>query len=437
MACYCFEWATGNPVCIGRDYGLFGGNTVEDCRIACRRRGMAAYCHDADGACGFDRCSGSTAWAQHLTGTLRTVIPELGIDILRYTWGPENPFHYTVCSTARPAGIITVNNARLEAPFHGLVLNLAGDGNWFLARFSWLNSGLDYLYEDEFGHGWNWHYDQTSLIFINRYAPLCSSLSHPLKTPCCLPSTGQSPAHCEYIMPIECVARCGQPYEGTLDWNLTNPCTASPPPCDRYPCYGLTTNTTTWRNAAYPTGRPEQWGAWEGSHPWCRIRTLPDCGTVVGGGAPRFDSRSCFEPREGTGTGDGFYSKCVQGEWAPAYRPAHHKPPNAFPAKVTREGSTEIASRKPERPSAPHGTAPSDCAYHYGDVSYVRSVPAGIPLQHAAGSAMGTICAERVWQKASPTAPCGKEKLGTSWCPVMYGSDGNARFTCGYSVVAA
>jgi hypothetical protein len=111
----------------------------------------------------------------------------------------------------------------------------------------------------------------------------------------------------------------------------------------------------------------------------------------------------------------------VGGLWELVYRPDEHKPPIE---KSWLEGSAEIVSKKPERLLEPDG-GPPDCKYHYGDVAY-RLGSDGLGFDN--GSAAGVVCAVKASRQAD-------DSFNTyNWCPLVYGADGNARFSCGYRV---
>jgi hypothetical protein len=402
MACYCFKWDTGEPVCIG----LIPGS-VENCRQQCRRRGMGVLCYAVNGDCNSDECSRTgpgVMWVRivHTTVTLECdgeafVGPGYGFPV--FICSPDEPTHDPF-----PVGFLIAD--------HVIVRDLFGQEVYGCPTGSAVSSFVYTIAVAPYQSPWVW---ERSLDHRDPF-PLPCFPRVTTKTPCCI-RDGSPP--CQFITPYECILKCGQPFEGTISWsNSTNPCLGTG---NNYPC-----NLSACCFEPYPTPYPPTDPTGTGNAllytPFCNVIAPDHCYRL--GGHPASNSRSCFRPGGcyGEETNPCFIDgSCVGGLWELVYRPEEHKPPLEKP---WLEGSAEIVSAKPERLLEPNG-GPQDCKYHYGDVAY-RLGSDGYGSDN--GSAAGVVCTVKASRQ-------GGDSLNVyNWCPLVYGQDGNARFSCGYRV---
>ena len=402
MACHCVNWATGEPMCIG----IIGDGSIARCRTECRLRGMGILCHAGFGDCQGDACSSmGYKWWQLVHATVRLVCPDDGTPDCGFDSIEEFTWIAGACAIVRPISPYTYHYAgELHAmclPFCTLEITDIGYGIWHRVG------------EDPLPPGVPLGSPFTSLQ--------CTPSGTALRTPCCYPD----PAHpgmtlCAFVTPAECLQRCGQFFEGTIDWaNPDNPCALAGDanPCNIHPCC----------RGPYPHPRAQQdidgmGGSAEyglGAH-YCRNGTAANCANWAG--HPNADARSCYAPESCDKEWLDQNLHCVRGDWAATYRPTNTPPLT----KPWIEGSAEIVSEKPERAMRPTG-GPQDCTNHYGDVVY--------PLVERGGAmdAMGSICAIRAVGSRDPGHAC-REYNAQNVCPVFYGPDGNARFRCEYRV---
>jgi hypothetical protein len=107
---------------------------------------------------------------------------------------------------------------------------------------------------------------------------------------------------------------------------------------------------------------------------------------------------------------------CVGGnakdDFAPTFRPEHHKPPAS---KAWSEGFAEAVSINPQRPIHTEGGT-ADCRYHYADSALVKGTPRGDMFMLATCS--------------SPTTDPRDNRFHVG--PVVFREDGYARFSVAY-----
>lgn len=418
MACHCFSWRTGASVCIGRIPGPFGGFPVENCRSACRASGMGVLCHDENGECGNDSCDTGDQW--------RTSRQDYGRYFLCATCYDAHPdiqifdeqlidLQVMVTCTRIPPVDLPPTIYIDPSLSCDTLIQLLGEETFRIVVIN----GTPVVIGRVATGGLCPNFNQGFYLTRSVYTPFVATgrSCTETKTPCCL-DTGS--IRCRFIPPATCIRLCGQPYEGTISWsNPTNPCamTGDAHPCNRRPC------CLQPYPVPYPPANLDDIGNAERYDPYCRPLTTARCSEL--GGHSAMTSRSCFRPGGcyGEETDPCFIDgHCVGGLWELAYRPEGHKPPIS---KEWLEGSAEIVSSKPERLLEPDG-GPGDCKYHYGDVGYSRFGDAD--RSSGQGSAAGVVCAVKASRQSN-------ESFNTyNWCPMVYGEDGNARFSCGYRV---